>query len=287
LLHNPTPKNQYDEETSQKQLVSIIIPTKNSESYLNECLTFIKQQTHPNIETIIVDSYSKDNTQTMAQTNNTIFIQQKGTAAKARNTGIKQSKGKYIFLLDADHLIPPNTVKTCIETIQKNNIEALILPEKSITTSSWGKIIAFEHNLIAEEPSLAMPRFFKAEVLTQLGEDENLVFGEDWDLYQRFKKQHFKAAVSTEHILHKETNSLSKILIKNIFYGRAFKKLVKKQGATIYRRYTFLPVPTKKFIKHTINHPSVGAGFIFLRFFRILFFLIGVTTSFVRKDNGE
>ena len=119
MLHNPTPKNQYDEETSQKQLVSIIIPTKNSEFYLNECLTFIKQQTHPNIETIIVDSYSKDNTQTMAQTNNTIFIQQKGTAAKARNTGIKQSKGKYIFFLDSDDLIFESTINDLVNYNKK------------------------------------------------------------------------------------------------------------------------------------------------------------------------
>jgi|TARA_B100001971_G_scaffold65343_1_gene60075 hypothetical protein len=45
-------------------------------------------------------------------------------------------------------------------------------------------------------------------------------------------------------------------------------------------------ISTKKFIKHIMHNSSVGAGFIFLRFFRILFFLIGVTTRFVRKDNG-
>jgi glycosyltransferase involved in cell wall biosynthesis len=50
-----------------KPLVSVIIPTKNSESTIDYCLRSIRGQTYTNIEVIVVDNYSRDKTEEVAQ----------------------------------------------------------------------------------------------------------------------------------------------------------------------------------------------------------------------------
>ncbi len=279
LNKNIEPKNNPD-----TPIISIIIPTKNSELYIQNCLTSIKKQTYPNIETIVIDNYSTDKTKTIAQQNKAIVYQLQGNAAKARNYGIKKTNGKYTLLLDVDQKILPNMIQKSVETFQKTNIDAIIFPEKSITNSVWSKTIALEHTLIAQNSALAMPRFFKTEVLKKLGEDENIVFGEDWDLYLRFKEQGFTSNIVKEHILHTESNSLSKILLKNYFYGLYFKTIAKKHGTKIFRRYTVFPFPIKKILIHFKKDPKIVSIYIILRLFRIIFFLIGVTTRVFRKD---
>lgn len=269
---------------SHTPIISIIIPTKNSEYHLQNCLTSIINQTYTNIETIIIDNYSTDTTKTIALQNKTKFYQLKGNAATARNYGIKKTNGKYTLLLDVDQKILPNMIQKSVETFQKTNIDAIIFPEKSIVKSIWSKTIALEHTLIAQNSIFAMPRFFKTEVLKKLGEDENIVFGEDWDLYLRFKEQGFKTKIVKEHILHTESNLLSKILIKNYFYGFHFRTIAKKHGAKIFRRYTIFPFPIKKILTHFKKEPKIVSAYIILRILRITFFLIGVTTRVFRKD---
>jgi len=51
----------------QKLLVSVIIPTKNSGSTIGNCLESIMTQTYTNIEIVVVDNYSNDNTQEIAE----------------------------------------------------------------------------------------------------------------------------------------------------------------------------------------------------------------------------
>lgn len=284
LQNKSTEKNIDQTGNIHTPIVSIIIPTKNSELHLQKCLTSIKQQTYSKIETIIIDNFSTDKTKTIALKNKTKFYQIKGNVSTARNYGIKKSKGNYTLLLDADQEIPNNIIQTSLKTFQKNNIDAIIFPEKSIAYNIWGKTIALEHKLVSQNSQLAMPRFFKTNILTQLGEDENILFGEDWDLYLRFKEKGYKSIILPNYILHKESNSLSKILIKNYFYGLHFKKIVKKHGAKIYRRYTIFPFPIKKLLKQFKKYPQIVTGYVVLRLFRILFFLIGVISQVFQKE---
>ena len=88
--------------------VSIIIPAYNCEKYIFECLESVINQTYSNLEIIIIDDGSTDNTSEICQRfekidNRIIYTWQENSGvSKARNKGIDLAKGKYIVFIDAD-----------------------------------------------------------------------------------------------------------------------------------------------------------------------------------------
>ncbi|MCL4435528.1 MAG: glycosyltransferase [Thaumarchaeota archaeon] len=239
------------------------------------------------IETLVIDNYSQDGTDVVAKSYPVRFIRFQGSAAAARNIGIKKSKGRFILLLDADQALQEGFIKHCIDVLSCSPIDGLIVPEVSVGSGFWTRVLGFEKNLVSNDVSAAIPRFFRADVLVELGEDENLVFGEDWDLYMRFRRRGFTAEGVGAYLLHYESGSLIRILVKSLQYGLSFRRLARKRGAAIYRRYTFLPVSRRRFARCFIDDPPHGAGFILLRFLRGVFFGIGVSVSFVTGKKGD
>ena len=94
--------------------ISIILPIYNSEDFLSLCLNSIINQSYRNIEIICIDDGSTDKSleiirQYKNKDNRLIIIHQKNQGAgKARNKGIKISKGKFISFIDSDDLYPNN-----------------------------------------------------------------------------------------------------------------------------------------------------------------------------------
>ena len=107
----------------KKNLVSIIITTKNEESNIENCLKSVKFQSYRNIETIVVDNYSNDKTIKIAKKyTNKIFLKGKERSDQ-RNYGIKKSRGEFVLYLDADMIITQNLIKECINFINKKKID--------------------------------------------------------------------------------------------------------------------------------------------------------------------
>ncbi len=97
-------------------LISVIIPTFNTGKYISEAITSVFAQKYPNIEIIVVDDGSTDNTLEVLKTfGDTIkVISQKNTGpAAARNTGLRNARGTIVGLLDADDIWTDD----CIESL--------------------------------------------------------------------------------------------------------------------------------------------------------------------------
>ena len=75
-------------------LVSIIIPTLNEEASLEICLKSIKKQTYKNLETIVVDNFSKDRTPEIAKKYTKLVFKKGNERSAQRNFGAKKAKGK-------------------------------------------------------------------------------------------------------------------------------------------------------------------------------------------------
>lgn len=107
-----------------KTLVSIIIPVYNGENTIDKAICSVLNQSYDNIELIIIDDGSTDNTFDIIKSyknNNKIkLIRQsnKGQAA-ARNRGLDESSGGYILFLDSDDTLEKNTVETLVNTAKK------------------------------------------------------------------------------------------------------------------------------------------------------------------------
>ncbi len=121
--------------------ISIIIPVYRVEKYIEQCLNSIMSQSYNKedckIECILVDDSSPDNSMAIAnnliqQYKGSIFfknfqhIHNKGLSA-ARNTGLVQATGEFIFYIDSDDTIMPNCLQTFINSIKKHpNIDLIM-----------------------------------------------------------------------------------------------------------------------------------------------------------------
>src|SRR5579862_5683284 len=101
-----------------KPLISVIVPTKNSSEFLEQCLSSIKKQTYPNIELIVVDNFSTDDTQKIAR-RFTKDVYEKGPERSAqRNFGVTQSHSEYVAIIDSDMELSPTVAEECIQLAQ-------------------------------------------------------------------------------------------------------------------------------------------------------------------------
>jgi glycosyltransferase involved in cell wall biosynthesis len=99
-------------------LISVVIPAYNAAQYLEQCIQNVLLQSYKNLEIIVVDDGSKDNTREIAQQYPVKLIQQENQgSAAARNAGIQAATGEYIHFMDADDLINLNFYERMLDAI--------------------------------------------------------------------------------------------------------------------------------------------------------------------------
>ena len=107
------------------QLVSIIISAFNAEKYIAATLDAVLQQTYPNLEVIVVNDGSTDNTLAIAESYKSrgvrVICQDKKGQDAALNLGYKHSKGEYIKFMDSDDLINPEMVELQVNAISTSS----------------------------------------------------------------------------------------------------------------------------------------------------------------------
>lgn len=111
----------------RETLISIIVPVYNVEDYVRKCLDSIINQTYKNIEIIIVNDGSTDNSLKICKEyskkdNRIILIDQNNQGlSSARNNGIKKSHGQYIGFVDSDDVISPYMYEYLYKAIKEDN----------------------------------------------------------------------------------------------------------------------------------------------------------------------
>ena len=134
-------------------LVSIIIPAYNIELYIEATIDSALRQTHFNIELIVVDDGSTDNTANIVQAicnqdTRARLIKQKNTGVSAaRNTGFSASKGKYIAFLDGDDILHPDNIKLLLQKITTDETLGLVHSDYQIIDNNSRKINEYHHGL--------------------------------------------------------------------------------------------------------------------------------------------
>lgn len=128
---------------TKKPKLSIVIPAYNSEKYIGRCINSVLCSTFSNFEIVIVDDGSTDKT---AQIINSyrdervrVFHQKNQGVARARNFGIKNSRGKYIMFIDNDDYIDKTYLYSYIRAIEKNDSDIVVGGYERVDTS--GKIL--------------------------------------------------------------------------------------------------------------------------------------------------
>lgn len=113
-------------------LVSVIIPIYNSERYLRRCIKSVITQTYGNIEILLIDDGSKDNSgeicNEFAASDSRIKVmhtRNNGPAA-ARNIGMDSSRGSLVFFIDSDDFIENNALNLLVEGYKQNCADMIV-----------------------------------------------------------------------------------------------------------------------------------------------------------------
>ena len=105
-------------------LVSIVIPVHNGEKYIKEAIESCVNQTYRNIEIIVVDDKSEDNTlkilKEYGEKITVIPVEKQNGLGNVINIGIKASKGQYIARMDADDIMYPTRIERQVEYLESN-----------------------------------------------------------------------------------------------------------------------------------------------------------------------
>lgn len=112
-----------------KDKISVITPVFNGEKYIKRCIESVQNQTYKNIEHIIVDDGSTDNTLKICNFfNDKIKIVSKKNegVSKARNVALEIATGEYILFLDADDWLEKDMCEELIECIKKNDVDIAV-----------------------------------------------------------------------------------------------------------------------------------------------------------------
>jgi glycosyltransferase involved in cell wall biosynthesis len=211
--------------------VSVVIPTYNVAATIARCLSSVHSQSYSTVEIIIIDNFSSDTTTTIAKVFGAKVAQQKSTPASARNTGIINSAGKYLFFVDSDQILSRHVIEECVTKCEKECAEMVRVPELFIGKGLWSSCSAeWKNYYVRIEQRFGSrgdilsgePRFFAKEAIVRVGMfNPALLWGEDYDLYQRLKKMNAKEASCQSMLYHYEPISVKGIMTRNLRYGES------------------------------------------------------------------
>lgn len=277
-------------------LVSIIVTTKNSTATLGACLRSIIEQSYQNIEIIVVDNDSTDDTADIALKYTDKVLNRGPERSAQRNYGVSQSSGKYILILDSDMLLSKYVVEVCVTKMKGDSkLKALVIPETSFGIGFWARCKALERSFYVEVDWMEAPRFFDSNAFNEAGGyDEGYTGMEDFDLPQRIELAFGEGLRSRvdEIIYHNEQRlKFYDSLKKKYYYGQGLtkyrsiepnKEIFRKQSS-IFRRYRlFLSNPRIFFAD-----PIVGIGTLFLRTCEFGALGIGFIVSMLRNASTK
>ncbi len=254
--------------------VSVVIPTRNSAKTLDKCLQSIHCQSFNQIEVIVVDAFSSDETAKIAKSYQAKLVQAKGFQSKARNIGVQNSTGDFVLFLDSDQVLSRMVIADCINLCLNDGARMVRVPEVFVGHSFWSNCSAVWRNNYDKVEALygdrlglvhGKPRFFYRTDLEKAGLfDESLLWGEDYDLYTRLQSNSVKELVCSSVLYHFEAVSLRLFLLKNLRYGdsiSAFKQRSEGQGFSVMINHSVL---TFVEILRKPNRLSIVAGCIVL-----------------------
>lgn len=220
-----------------KPIVSIIIPTRNAETYLGQCLESINNQTFRDFEVIIVDGQSTDKTLEVAQSlTNFHLIKQTGTGLAASwNQGIQASHGAYISFIDSDDWFEPNSLAQHMQQLlTQPEIDYSIGHVKYFAENANTLPYGFKPSLLNGIHHALMPGCFvgKRGLFSKVGFfDESLVVATDIQWFHDLKLSHAPSIDLNVQVLNKRihANNLSYTTSETSVYNQELLAVVRRR----------------------------------------------------------
>jgi glycosyltransferase involved in cell wall biosynthesis len=185
-------------------LVSVIIPAYNKSDYTCRTVDSVLAQTYPQIEIVVVDDGSTDDTRQRLEAygGRIRYVYKKnGGACSARNEGIRQAKGEYLAFLDCDDLYLPAKIEHGVQYLQ-GHPEAGFVHTKAYTMDQHDKVVGVYERLAGRRDGWIADRLIlgnfvcnstvvaRRSCVEKAGSfDESMFMPADWDMWLRLAEQ--------------------------------------------------------------------------------------------------
>ena len=252
--------------------VSVIIPTYNRSSLVTEAVGSVLQQTHTDVEVIVVDDGSTDDTRsTIEQISDErvkYYYKDNGGRCTARNYGLIKAQGDYITFLDHDDLWPPEFLQIFIDRFDKNpDYDAVytrvIVHGPDGIKTELGSRKRLESGWLTKNFFYSSPCFspsamcFRASVWKDTFWDEKLsIASEDYDVFLRISTEAKFLFVPDTHLIKREHTDIAERNSRgddNLIYGAlALERFYFHLGGDKYI--------SKSVLNRKISHRFRGAG---------------------------
>ncbi len=208
-----------DQRTSQTPIVSVIIPAYNAGATIGETLQSVLQQTLQNIEVIVIDDGSVDDTLAQIATLDSprvkVFSGPNQGHSSARNRGLRQATGQFVSFIDADDLWTPDKLDRQILALQQNPTAGVAyswtrcidvagqviynVPPQRFAGDVWqalllGNFLTSGSNILIRRSTVAAVGYFS----TRLSKSE------DWEYFLRLAQQTHFVVVPAYQILYRK-----------------------------------------------------------------------------------
>lgn len=199
-------------------LVTVIIPCRNEERYIKECLDSVMNQTFPQekVEILVVDGMSEDKTREIVKSYSRVRLltNPKKIFAAANNIGIKNAKGEVVMILGAHAVYPEDYIERCVECLKKYNADNVggdikVIPSKKTIIAKAIALSLGGHfgrgRTKKEKISLVDTVFggcYRKEIFNKIGFfNENLEGSSDIDLNMRLLENKGKILLISDLIV--------------------------------------------------------------------------------------
>ncbi|MDD6603196.1 MAG: glycosyltransferase [Eubacteriales bacterium] len=201
-------------------LVSIIVPVYNVGLYLNDALNSLREQTYNNLEFVLIDDGSEDESGAICDKfaeldkRFSVFHKENGGVSSARNIGVEKASGEYIMFLDADDMLEENAVEKLVDIITRETADVVLF--EYTVDSADGSSVPVVHSELNGEIAIKdaikhsiMPtnrflwsKIYKAEIVKNIRFDTSLHLGEDTVFACEAMLQGSKAYFLAEPLYH-------------------------------------------------------------------------------------
>lgn len=168
--------------------ISVIVPIYNASKYLKKCLDSLVNQTKKELEFILINDGSTDDSESTIKgykdSRIKYFKRSNHGIGKTRNFGINKASGKYIMFLDSDDYLEENACEELYKKIEKEKLDVVVCDFYRVDSNSKEveKIISFKNASLKDHPNLLLNvnlapwnKIYKSSLL----KDNNIKFIED------------------------------------------------------------------------------------------------------------
>jgi glycosyltransferase involved in cell wall biosynthesis len=265
--------------------LSVVVPTRNSARTLERCLRSVRDQTHPDVELVVVDNASTDATVRIAEGLADHVVDRGPERSAQRNHGWRIASGELVLFLDSDQVLEPQVASEAVACFAADpRLAALVIPELAFGEGLLARSRSLEKRIYLGDPSVEAARIFRRDALEAFGGyDETLTGPEDWELPDRLAAEGCRVGRTRSRVWHDEGRvRLRDAFAKKRYYAAGIHRYLKHSDV----RRPLLRRRSLRRLWLLARFPAAGGGLIVLRTLDIAGMLAGLADA-ARADRAR